>query len=394
MISVAEALKLIDDRVPLSAVGNYPLEECLGCVLAEDVHSPIDMPSFRQSSMDGYAIVHAALESYTLVGEVQAGIASNVALGTGEAVRIFTGARVPDNADTVVMQEHTRREGDLLFVDKLPNPGSNVRARGEQLVKGALALPKGTVLTEGALGLLAGIGMDRVPCRKTPKVSIIITGNELVAPGLALKEGQVYESSSFALKSALKRRGIQDIVIHYVKDDLDSTRAAIAKQLNDADLVLISGGISVGDYDFARQALIDNGVQEHFYKVNQKPGKPLWFGTHNETVVFALPGNPASSLTCLYVYVLAAIRRMMGHRDLRDVQQHAISQDTIMNTHAKQLFLKGMVRDGRAEVLVGQASFIMRSFALCNALLIVPADTEQIAAGAEIEYIDLSSGLG
>ena len=394
MISVAEALKLIENRVPRSAVADYPLEECLGCVLAEDLHSPIDMPSFRQSSMDGYAIAHAALESYTLVGEVQAGIASNVALKPGEAVRIFTGARVPDHADTVVMQEHTRREGDLLFIDKLPNPGSNVRAKGQQLGKGALALPKGTVLTEGALGLLAGIGMDRVPCRKTPKVSIIITGNELVAPGTELKEGQVYESSSIALKSALKRRGIQDIAIHYVQDDLDSTRAAIAQQLNDAELVLISGGISVGDYDFVRQALIDNGLQEHFYKVNQKPGKPLWFGTQNETIVFALPGNPASSLTCLYVYVLAAIRSMMGHRDLRDIPQYAISQDTIMNTFGKQLFLKGIVRDGRAALLDGQASFMMRSFALCNALLIVPADATEIAAGAEIEYIDLSKGLG
>ena len=389
MISVSQAIEQIDKYCFTTKTATKRVQKTMGMVLAADVLSPIFMPPFRQSSMDGYAILHGGSEAYKVIGEVQAGNAENTPLKAGEAVRIFTGARVPDAADTVVMQEHVTREGDYITVDKMPNKNANVRPLGEQIATGDVALEKGTLLNEASIAFLAGLGIGRVAVYNAPKVSILVTGNELQQLGKKLKEGQVYESNSISLKLALNRIGVKKVKIYRVEDDLKSTTKAVEKCLKKSDLVLISGGISVGDYDFVKQALENNEVAEIFYKVNQRPGKPLWFGQKGNTKVYALPGNPASSLSCFYLYVLPLVKAQMGFANHHLLRLKAIATADIANPTGKTLFLKGNVEESQATLLTGQASSMLKSFAVSNALLVVPEDKEIIKKGEELTYIAL-----
>lgn len=391
MISVQEALLIIEEQVQKNPHQTKPLQELLGYILAEDVLSPIDMPPFRQSSMDGYAFTFSSETSFRLIGEVQAGISEDVKINAKEAVRIFTGARVPNDADTVVMQEHVSKQGTNITIEKFPKQFANVRNQGEQIKKGELALQKGTYLNEAAIGFLAGLGIKELSVYQKPSVGVLVTGNELQDPGKKLEAGQIYDSNSVTLRLALERFGIQKISISFVEDTLDATKKAIHSQLEEHDVVLISGGISVGDYDFVKEALAANQVQEHFYKVNQKPGKPLWFGSKEEKQVFALPGNPASSLTCFYIYVVPALRRIMGYENIHLARRKAKLSATIHNPFQKTRFLKGTVRENVATPLMGQASSMLKSFAISNVLLEVPAQVETIEARETITYIDLNS---
>lgn len=389
MISVSEALEKIQRHSKVNKVVNKPIEKAMGLVLAEPVISPINMPPFKQSSMDGYAFAHSEQSTYKIVGEVQAGDAGDIVLKNGEAVRIFTGARVPDLADTVVMQEHTERDQENFKLTKTPNRYANVRPLGEQIKTGEIALEKGTLLNEASIGFLASIGVAKVRIHKRPKVSILVTGNELQPVGADLDKGHVYESNSITLKLALLRIGVKKVKVRRVKDSLDSTTKAIKKCLAKSDIVLISGGISVGDYDFVKQGLENNGVSEIFYKVNQRPGKPLWFGSKGKTKVFALPGNPASSLSCFYLYALPLIRTQLGFVDGHLARNTTTAGEDLRNNTGKTLFLKGMVTDGVATLLTGQASSMLKSFAVANALLVIPQNIEHIKKGEKLTYIIL-----
>jgi molybdopterin molybdotransferase len=389
MISVNEAIKYIESTANKMPIKKKPIEKVLGAILAEDILSPINMPPFKQSSMDGYAFIHSKNTEFEIQGEVPAGSSENFGIDTNQAIRIFTGSRIPDDADTVVMQEHTKREGNFLKIKNVPDKGANVRPMGNQITKGEVALKKGTYLNEAAIGFLAGLGISEVNVYKKPKVSILVTGNELQQVGESLQEGQVYDSNSITLKLALLQLGIKKVRILKVKDTFKATYKTIKKELNKSDVLLISGGISVGDYDFVQKALIDNNVKEVFYKVNQKPGKPLWFGYKNNTKVFALPGNPASSLSCFYVYVLPLLRTSLGFENPHLPKNKAVTTSDIKNIHGKTLFLKGTVANGKATLLGGQASSMLKSFAICNALLVVPENETMIKKGQTIEYIKL-----
>lgn len=389
MISVSEALQHIEKYCTPDKKVLKSIEKILGLVLAEDVVSPINMPPFRQSSMDGYAYIHSEETNYKVVGEVQAGSGADIQLNPGEAVRIFTGAKVPDAADTIVIQENVNRGGDFIEITKIPNKEANVRPLGEQIKTGEIALEKGTELNEAAIGFLASIGVAKVKVYKTPKVSILVTGNELQQLRTKLDEGKVYESNSITLKIALKRIGVKKVKIRRVKDTLEATKKAVAKCLAKSDIVLISGGISVGDYDFVKQALEENGVNEVFYKINQRPGKPIWFGSKKNKLVYALPGNPASSLSCFYIYALPVIKAQMGFSAYHLPRLKATATSDIKNPTGKTLFLKGTVINGSATLLGGQASSMLKSFAVSNALLQVPEYQEIIKQGEELTYIQL-----
>lgn len=387
MISVSEALEQIEKLCDSGDTRMVSLNKALGQILAEEVRSPISMPPFRQSSMDGYAIRHSDHKNYQLVGEVKAGDSGEIHLKDGEAVRIFTGARVPDSADTIVVQENATREGDGVQFSAMPKVGANIRPAGEQIVKNDVAVEKGTFLSEAVLSFLAGLGITRVPVYTWPKVTIIITGNELKDAGTPLKPGEIYESNSLLLELSLKKLGIKHATTTRVKDDLEDTISVIKKALKSSDVVLISGGISVGDYDFVKEALSYNEVEELFYKVNQKPGKPLWLGKQGSKVVFALPGNPASSLSCFYVYVLPLLKAKLGHSDYHLPRVKAILSEDVSNPQGKTLFLKGRVLNDRVEVLTGQASSMLKSFAVANALIIIPEDKKEIKAGEEVSCV-------
>lgn len=377
MIKVEDAIAIIEANSSKMSTKQISVSKALGYVLAEKVISPIDMPPFRQSAMDGYAFTYSIRHQYDIVGTSQAGDHSNIKLKANEAIRIFTGAFVPDNADTVVMQEHVMANKDSILIATMPEKLSNVRPKGEQIGKEDIVFEANTLITPAAIGFLACLGITEVEVYKKPKVAILVTGNELVQPGNKLKKGKIFESNSFMLEAALETIGIKKTKVYRVKDNLKATKNALKSILKKYDVVLISGGISVGDYDFVKEALLQNGVQELFYKINQRPGKPMFFGSKNETLVFALPGNPASSLTNFYIYVLPAIKNKLGFSEIHKTKVVRKLNSEIKNTTGKTLFLKAKYDETNVTVLDGQSSAMLNTFAVANSLLIVPEDVQE-----------------
>ncbi len=388
MLSVEDAKSLIAAyTAPLRSV-KVEVAESAGYVLAEDVHSPIDMPPFPQSAMDGYALGSGSKKEgtgYRLIGEIAAGSSVQFELKTGECVRIFTGAAVPESATAVVQQEWIERDGDAIILQREVAEMMHIRPKGEQMKPTQVALGKGTLITPGTIGFLHMLGITSVNVYAKPKTTILITGNELVDPGKELKHGQIYESNSQMLISALQREGI-DSKSHRISDSLDETIETIGKALETNNLIIITGGISVGDHDHVGNALAELGVTEVFYKVAQKPGKPLFFGSKEGKAIFALPGNPAASLTCFYEYVLPVLRKFCGRKDvhLPSFQLPLADQNTIRPLSRAQ-FLKASVQNGSVHILEGQSSAMLNTFALANALVYVEANCEPKSAGDLVE---------
>ncbi|WP_343591844.1 gephyrin-like molybdotransferase Glp [Flavobacterium sp.] len=389
MIKVEEAIAIIEANSTKMPTKLISVSKALGYVLAEKVISPIHMPPFRQSAMDGYAFMHSIRHQYDIAGTLQAGDHSNIKLKSNEAVRIFTGAIVPDNADTVVMQEHVMANKDSILIATMPEKLSNVRQKGEQIAKDDIVFEANTLITPAAIGFLACLGIMEVEVYKKPKVAILVTGNELVQPGKKLKKGKIFESNSVMLEAALETIGIKKTKVYRVKDNLKATKSALKSILKKYDVVLISGGISVGDYDFVKEALLQNGVQELFYKINQRPGKPIFFGSKNETLVFALPGNPASSLTNFYIYVSPAIKNKLGFSNIHKTKVVRKLNSEIKNSTGKTLFLKAKYDETKVTVLDGQSSAMLNTFAVANSLLIVPEDAQEYKKGQLVTLLPI-----
>ncbi|WP_173971641.1 molybdopterin molybdotransferase MoeA [Flavobacterium bizetiae] len=389
MIQVEEALSIIAENSTNMPVQKIQVSKSLGYILAETVYSPIAMPPFRQSAMDGYAFIHSEKHQYDIVGISQAGDHSKIKLKENEAVRIFTGAHVPNNADTVIMQEHVMATEKSILITRMPEQFANVRNKGEQIGEEEVVFKANTLITPAAIGFLACLGITEVEVFKKPKVAILVTGNELVEPGEKLSKGKIYESNSVMLQAALQTIGIKKTKVYKVKDNLKATKKALKEILKKNDIVLISGGISVGDYDFVKEALLENGVQELFYKINQKPGKPMFFGSKNDTLVFALPGNPASSLTNFYIYVYPAIKNRMGFSDIHLKKMLRKLNDNVTNTTGKTLFLKALYDETHVTVLNGQSSAMLNTFAIANSLLVVPNDVESLKKGQLVTLLPI-----
>lgn len=389
MISVTEAKQIISDHtIPLGPVYT-PLSAAFGLILAEDIFSKADMPSFNQSAMDGYAFCFADWQqnnSLRLNGQVPAGETSKPLTLKNEAIRIFTGAAVPDTTDTVVMQEKAFVENGLLHIeDASLKQGSNVRLRGSEIKAGALALTKGTHLTPAAIGFLASIGIKEVFVYQSPKIKILITGNELRQPGEPLLHGQVYESNSFTLKAALHQMHIGNVTIAFAKDDPAELTSILLQCINEVDLLLITGGVSVGDYDLVTKALKNCDVTELFHKIKQKPGKPLYVGKKENKLIFGLPGNPSSVLTCFYEYTISAIEKMM-HMNKSIVERKKLKLD---NTYSKKSgithFLKANCSNNRVSILPAQESYRLSSFATANCLVCLEEDGTEFESGDIVE---------
>ncbi|MCC9071020.1 molybdopterin molybdotransferase MoeA [Flavobacterium sp. F-65] len=389
MIQVDKALSIIAENSIKMPVRKIKVSKSLGYILAETVYAPIAMPPFRQSAMDGYGFIHSESKQYDVIGISQAGANDKYKIKANQAVRIFTGAFVPDSVDTVVMQEHVTVNGDSISIDKMPDPNANVRAKGEQVNAGDIMLEKNIRLTPAAIGFLACLGITEVSVYSKPKVAILVTGNELVQPGEKLKLGKIFESNSIMLQAALETAGIKKVKVFRVKDNLKATEKVLKKLLLKYDMILVSGGISVGDYDFVKEALLKNGVQELFYKINQKPGKPLFFGNKEEKLVFALPGNPASSLTSFYVYVLPALKKMMGFEDIHLKKIVRKLNTAVTNSTGKTLFLKALYNETHATVLDSQSSAMLNTFAIANSLLFVPYDRTEIKENEDVILLPL-----
>jgi molybdopterin molybdotransferase len=389
MIQVEEALSIIAANSTQMPVQKIPVVKALGFVLAETVYSPISMPPFRQSAMDGYAFIHSEKHQYDIISSSQAGDHSNTKLKENEAIRIFTGAFVPDDADTVVMQEHVLANKNSILIAAMPEKTTNVRAKGEQIGKGDVVFEANTLITPAAIGFLACLGITGITVYKKPKIAILVTGNELVKPGKKLPKGKIYESNSVMLQAALQTIGIKKTKVYNVKDSLKETKKALKSILPKYDIILISGGISVGDYDFVKDALLENDVEELFYKINQKPGKPMFFGRKKDSLVFALPGNPASSLTNFYIYVYPAIKNRMGFSEIHLPKLMRKLNDGITNTTQKTLFLKALYDETHVTVLDSQSSAMLNTFAIANSLLIVPNDVEALKKGQLVTLLPI-----
>lgn len=386
MISVTAAKKIVAGNQLVLPVIQMLLQDALLLRLAENVYSPVNVPAFTQSSMDGYAFAYADWQhekKLTIRGEMQAGSRAGFTLQTGEAARIFTGAPLPAGADTVVMQEKvTTNDKELIISDAALQAGSNARAVGSAIKAGELALEKENILSPGAIGFLAGMGITHVSVFARPSVGIIVTGNELQQPGNTLAYGEIYESNSVALKTALQQIQISAISSYHAMDDSQELKKILNEALANNDLVLLSGGVSVGDYDFVVQAAADCGVEKLFHKIKQRPGKPLYFGKKANKLVVGLPGNPSSVLSCFYEYVLPLLKVDLP---VLQVPLAKAYKKPAGLTH----FLKASYNGASVMPLDAQESYRMSSFAKANCLLQLDEEITECKEGqlAEIHLL-------
>ena len=390
MISVEEAKKLIESTISLtSKTTKISLSAGLGYTLAQAIFAKINLPPFRQSAMDGYAVKSNDLvqsNKLALQGVIQAGDLSIPLLEGNKTLRIFTGAPVPDNADAVIMQEKTVASSSIIEInDDNIKPLKNIREIGEQIQKGDLAIPSGTTLTPEVIGFATSLGLTEVTVYQKPQISMVVTGNELVDAGIPLNFGQIYESNSVTLKGAITKTGYALHEIIRLKDDFEATKTQINQATKDNEVLILSGGISVGDYDFVGKSLNELQAEQVFYKIKQKPGKPMYFGKLNDCYVFALPGNPAAALTCYYEYVLPALDQLTGQQNkgLQSVFLPLLA--SFPNKNDRALFLKAKVTFKGVEIVKSQASSMLISFVEANALVYVPAEKGAIVKGELVE---------
>ena len=392
MITVEEAISIVEKTdFESSEKIEIPLKNAIGFVLAQTIYSPIQMPPFPQSAMDGYAINYDENKrKYCLIGEVAAGVDTVYELKAGEAVRIFTGAAVPSSANMVVRQEDANTIEKEVSFSKFPPINANIRPAGEQINLNDEALKVGHVLNEGSVGFLASLGILNVVVYQQPRIAIIATGNELIEAGNPLKYGQIYESNVSMLKAAFSKKNYHRITTFHIKDNLASTVQILKSSLKTFDLIVFSGGISVGDYDYVSEALNINSVESLFYKVKQKPGKPLFFGKKGQVAIFGLPGNPAACLTCFYIYILPLIERLSGKpfKGLRNSLGQLNKEYERKGDRAE--FLKGKVEEnGLVHILEGQSSAMLKAFSEANVLVYIPIHKSIVLKGEEVVLYNL-----
>ena len=389
MIIVEEAKGLLFSRINPTRAEKISIDEAYGYILAEDISAPIDLPIFDASSVDGYAVNYELgiknYDFFKIIGEIKAGDNKIIELKPGEAIRLYTGSIVPGSASELLMQEQVTREGDAVILNDTYKSGNYIRNQGSQLKKGDIVAQKGIFLHPGAIGFLASMGISEVSIYPKPELSFIVTGNEIIKPGIPLAPGQIYESNSFALLAALKQMHINPMHMLNAIDTREELDKQLAIAIKDSDIVLLTGGISVGEYDLVYNALKDAGAETLFYKVAQRPGKPLWAGYLGDKWIFALPGNPASVMACFYEYVYPAIRMMCGFSkpELKKVKMKLLS--AINDSGDRASFIRAKIKDAGVMPEQKQDSGMMISFAEGDALIYIPKEITHIAKDETVE---------
>jgi molybdopterin molybdotransferase len=386
---------------PLPAF-DQPLMEAFGLAAAEEVRAAVALPSFDNSAMDGYAVreadvAHASTDSpvhLPVVGEIGAGQATLLAMSPGTAVKIMTGAPVPAGADAIVPYEWTDRGVAQVVITQAPEPGQHVRPAGEDVAVGDLVVTEGTVLGPRQIGLLAAVGRASVRSRPRPRVVVLSTGSELREPGTALGHDSVYDGNSFLLAAAARQAGAIAYRVGIVPDDPRAFLAALNDQLVRADLVVTSGGVSMGDYDVVKEALAPLGTV-WFGGVAMQPGKPQGFGTvgEDDIPIITLPGNPVSSYISFEMFVLPAIRKLMGRTTFTRPTADAVLTRGLRSPEGRRQYARGMlsVVDGRLAVTpVGpQGSHMIGDLAESDALVVVPESVTSLDAGETVSVVPL-----
>jgi len=389
-------------RVLAACVPFHPsaiaLGEALGCVTSVELRADEDVPPFANTAMDGFAVRAAdatAGKRLKVVATVPAGQAPDRAVGVAEAVRIMTGAPIPDGADAIVMVEDTEvDDGGFVTIGRTASPGDHVRPAGEDLAAGQVAFEPFTVLRPGHLGVLASLGYRRVPVFRRARVGVLSTGDELVDDGSPLRPGQIRDSNRPTLVAMVHEAGCDAVDLGVVADDEAAITAVLERGLAECDALVTSGGVSMGDFDYIKVVLDRMGAMR-WWQVAIKPAKPLAFGLVSGKPVFGLPGNPVSSMVSFELFARPALRRMMGHRDPFRPSVDAVADQALRRRPDGKVHFVRVVAstgdDGRWHIRSsgGQGSNLLRAMALANALAVVP-DGDGVAEGGDVEVMLLT----
>jgi len=398
MIDYKDAQVLVLSALKTRPPESVLLAEALGRSLAREVRARENIPPFTKATMDGYALraedTQAAGRDNTVELEVTedlpAGRLSRKFVGPGQAVRIMTGAPLPKGADAVVMVEDTEKSGGRVKVRRAVRPADNTGQAGEDLKKGELVLERGAVIGPAETGLLAAAGLARVPVVRRPKLAVIATGDEIVEPGERKAPGQIRNSNGPALLAMALRAGAEAKYLGIARDRTSSLRVKLARAKG-ADILVLSGGVSVGDYDLVKDELRGAGVRPVFWQVRIKPGKPVFFGRRGRQLVFGLPGNPTSAMVTFLLFVQPAIGRMLGRTSPDPNKGRAILKEDIILKPGRTQFLRGVL-DAEGPVLTvapypDQKSGVLRSMARSHVLIVVPADVSRLEKSRDVEIL-------
>jgi molybdopterin molybdotransferase len=394
LLSLEEALKRILGRVRPLGAEMVPLASSAGRVLGEDARSVVDLPPFPSSAMDGFAVRAADTPGrLPVVARIAAGVPAASALGEGEAMAIATGGVVPAGADAVVPIEYVVEDDNTVEIPKGVVHGDNVRPRGGDVAAGEVVVPRGSRLRAAQIGALAAAGLDRVVVARRPRVAVLATGTELRRPGQPLGPGEVYEANGVLLATAFASLGADVQVLPVVADDESSHRAALEGGL-EADVLVTSGGVSVGPHDLVRRILSELGVDEIFWGVAVKPGKPLAFGARGSTLVFGLPGNPVSSLVGAEVFVRPALLALQGATVPGPVFfEGRLAAAVPRNAHRDEFLRARSIASENGMLLdpvSGQESHMIARAAAADALVLVPRGEGELGAGESVRYLLLA----
>ena len=385
LLTIDEARALVLGAVTPLDAEELAIGAALGRVLAEDVTAAHDVPSFANSAMDGFAVRSGpAGRELAIVGESRAGTPADMPVGDGEAVRISTGAAMPDGADAILAVEDAD-DGGTTVTPRIELPaGHHVRAPGEDLRGGEVVLRAGTVLGAAELGLAVEAGRAALRCARRPRVAVLATGDERVAPGEPLRRGQLHNSNAVTLAALAVRAGAELAGATEVRDDAQATRAAIERALDGTDVLLLTGGVSVGPHDHVKPALAALGVDEVFWRVALRPGKPLWFGRRGAQIVFGLPGNPVSAMVCFLLFARPALATMQG-APARPPRTRAVLGAPVARQRGRDEAVRVRLEDGRALPTGPQGSHQLHSMLGADALAIVPRGDGEAPVGTEVE---------
>jgi len=394
LLSVDEALVAIRNTLtPLNGFERSSLREAYGRIIAADVISPLNVPGHVNSAMDGYAVAASDLPAdgtrqLKVIGSSFAGTPFAGKVQSGQAVRIMTGAVVPEGTDTVIMQEHTERDGDTLIIRSGHRAGENVRQIGEDIAKGGVVLSPGKKIRAAELGLLASLGVAEVTVLRRLRVATFSTGDELCSIGEVPAEGQIYDSNRYSLYGMLRALNVEHIDMGVIRDDPKAISQAFSTAADIADVLITSGGVSVGDADYVKQTL-DRLGRVNFWKIKMKPGKPLAFGQIDKAVFFGLPGNPVSVMATFYEIVQPSLRYLMGQDNVAPLRMKVRCTDKLKSP-ARQDFQRGiLMQDEVGELVVrstgNQGSHILSSMSQANCFIVLDAACRGVEPGDWVE---------
>jgi len=390
MITVEEARQLLFGLVATMPEEQIALADAAGRVLMRDVKAERDQPPFAASSMDGYALKAAEVERHAMfkvIGEAAAGQRFTGTVGPGQAVRIFTGAPVPEGADFVVIQEDTDLRGDLLTITEEPSQKTNIRPAGVDFTIGdVVSAPR--VLSPEDLALLAAMNVPTVSVATKPQIALIATGNELVMPGETPGPDQIIASNSFGIKALLEKAGAHVRMLPVAQDTLSSLETAFGLA-EGSDLVVTIGGASVGDYDLVAEASQRLGLEQSFYKVLMRPGKPLMAGRLGDAAMIGLPGNPVSAIVCGYLFLVPLVKKMLGIQTVDPILHQAILSEALPPNGPREHYMRARLESNGIRAFEDQDSSLLSVLARSNALLMRPPNDPARAAGETVSYLPI-----